>query len=169
MAKVEYEWVIYDSQEELDFKHWLDEAFEAGLIHGFRKLEKGIDTFELIGKQKYISNGKRKHCFASVDYTPDFLITSEPEFTPFCENSIEKVHHYIDVKGSFSKYNDNKQFQIIRKMMYKFKGIYVHKVVPDELFLKTWVPELCRYTEVKKDVKKKFKNTPTIKEYLEDK
>ena len=47
MAKVEHDGVIYDSQEELDFRYWLDEAYEAGLIGGYQKCEKGKDTFEL--------------------------------------------------------------------------------------------------------------------------
>lgn len=164
MPKVEYNNVIYDSQEELDFKHWLDEAYEAELIVAFRKFKKGKDTIELIGKQNYMVNGKEKHCFASVDYTPDFLIVSDL-FKPFCEKEMLGPHH-IDVKGGFSRHNDSKQFQIIRKMMFMFKGIYVHKVVPDELFLKTWVPEKCRYTTKQGKLKKKFLNTPTISEYL---
>jgi len=165
MPKVEYENVIYDSQGELDFKHWLDEAYSAGLITSYSKQEKGIDTIELIGKQHYHVNGKNKHCFASVDYTPDFLIVSNL-FTPFCDKNLEQSHHYIDVKGGFSQHSDNKQFQIIRKMMFKFKGIYVHKVVPEELFLKTWVPELCLYTKVKRDIQKKYLDALSVGEYL---
>ncbi|MDM8539431.1 hypothetical protein QUF70_21970, partial [Desulfobacterales bacterium HSG17] len=121
MPKVTYKDVTYDSQEELDFKHWLDEAYTSELIISYSKQEKGKDTVELIGKQQYQVNGKKKHCFASVDYTPDFLIVSNL-FTPFCEKPIAETHHYIDVKGGFSRFNDNKQFQIIRKMMFKFKG-----------------------------------------------
>jgi len=163
MAKVEYNGVWYDSQEELDFKHWLDEAYEAGLIEGFEKCEKGVHTFELIGKQHYIRDSVPKHCFASVEYTPDFIVCS-------CELIKDRPtpdrNVFIDVKGSFSQHNDNKQFQIIRKMMFAFKHIYVHKVVPDKLFIKTWVPELCRYTKVKGDIKKKYLKTPVIAEYL---
>ena len=167
MPKVEYKNVIYDSQGELNFKHWLDEAFENGLIEGYRKLEKGIDTFELIGKQHYFKNGKRKHCFASVTYTPDFIVTLDTGQMPELKNKdMDEVHTYIDIKGDYSPHNDEKQFSIIRKMMFKFHGIYVHKIIPDDLFIKTWIPEKCRYTPVKGDIKKKFLKTPTIKEYL---
>ena len=47
-------------------------------------------------------------------------------------------------------------------------GIYVNKVVPEKLFKKTWCPEACRYTGVKKQPVKKFIGCKTIKEYLND-
>ena len=165
MPKVTYKDVIYDSQEELNFKHWLDEAFEAGLIEGYQKLEKIKDTYELIGKQHYTVDGCKKHLFASVNYTPDFVVYG-CQLESVYDKKKGDYRIYIDTKGTGDRYHDNKSFQIIRKMMLKLKGIYVHKVVPDDLFLKTWVPELCRYTKVRKDIQKKFLNTPTISEYL---
>ncbi len=168
MPKIEYENVVYDSEEELEFKFWLDEALEAGLIGGYQKCEKGKDTFELIEKQTYWSTVKgklkKKHLFANVKYTNDFivdhceLIKDKP--TP------EKIV-YTDVKGGFSQHNDEKQFQIIRKMMYKLKGIYVHKVIPEKLFIKTWLPAKAGRTKVKGDIQKKYLKCKTIREYKE--
>lgn len=166
MSKIEYDGIIYDSQEELDFKHWLDEALDAGLIEGFKKCEKGKDTYELIGKQYYYKGDKQKHCFASVDYTPDFLVKSH-KFKPFTEKDIDFEYHTIDVKGGFSQHNDQKQFQIIRKMMYRFKGIYIHKVVPEKLFLETWLPAKAGRTKVKGDIQKKYEGCLTISEFKE--
>ncbi len=169
MPKIEYEGEIYDSTEELEFKHWLDEAYEAGLIEGYSKCEKGKDTIELIGKQHYWAptktNGfKKKHCFASVNYTPDFTV--EADGIPlFIEKDMGEHTHYIDVKASFSKHNDTKQFQLIRKMMFQFKGIYVHKVVPEKLFLKTWLPKKAGRTAVKGDIQKKYADCLTIDDY----
>lgn len=168
MPKVEYNNVIYDSKEELDFKHWLDEAFEAKLIYGYRKCVKDIDTFTLIASQNYYKSGdlkKPKHCFRPVKYTPDFVIYGG-DWIPYLQKDMGDDNHYIDVKGGFSRHNDGKQFQLIRKMLFLFKGIYAHIVKPDELFLKTWVPELCRRTPKQGKLKKKFANTPTISEYL---
>jgi len=164
MPKIIYDAVEYDSQEELDFKHWLDEAYENNLIWWYRRQEKGKDTIQLIKKQ-YLKNNEKRVAFQPVNYTPDFLV-HDNHFTPFLEKETSEGFNYIDVKGGFSRFNDKKQFQLIRKMMYYFKGIYVHIVIPDELFLKTWVPEKCRYTAKTGKIKKKFVNTPTIKEYL---
>jgi len=156
----------YDSTGELDFFHWCIDARKHGYIENFAKCEKGLDTMELIGKQYYTKGGIRKHCFASVGYTPDFVIHGLKE-QRVLEKEIDGDYlHYIDIKPAVSKYNDKKQFQIIRKMVLHFKGIYIHRITPDDLFLATWVPEACRYTEVKKNVIKKFRKTPTVKEFF---
>jgi len=168
MAKIKYNDVWFDSQEELDFKHWLDEAFTAGLIEGYKKQEKGRDTFELIEKQYYIRDGKKRHLYAPVGYTPDFIVEG-CQIDTLYDKKKGDYKIYIDTKGTGDKYHDNKSFQILRKMMLKIKGIYIHKVIPEKLFLSSWVPELARYTPAKRDVKKKFINTPVISEYLKDK
>ena len=168
MAKVEYEGIVYDSNEELEFKHWLDEAYEAGLIGGYQKCEKGKDTFELIEKQYYWAtvkgNLKKKHLLADVKYTPDFIVN---HCQIIKDKPTDEKIVYVDVKGGFSQHNDTKSFQIIRKMMLKIKGIYVHKVVPEELFIKTWLPQKAGRTEVKGDIQRKYIECKTISEYME--
>lgn len=167
MPKIIYNDISFDSPEELSFFHWCNELFENGRLKEFKRCEKK-DSFELIGKQHYAVNGTKKFLFHDVKYCPDFILKG-----CLVRDIYEKPIHtniiYVDIKPSFSKHGDSKQFSIIRKLMMSVFDIYVHKIIVNELFQKTFVPELCRYTKVKKDIQKKYLKTPTIKQYLKDK
>ncbi len=73
---------------------------------------------------------------------------------------------YIDIKGGFSKFHDATKFSMIQKIMWNMKNIYIYKIVPQQFFKKTWVPQEVRYTPKKKLLRKKYKNFKTIKEYI---
>jgi len=93
----------------------------------------------------FVSN-KIKHLFVA------------PKFTS------EKV--VIDVKGSFNMYGDPKQFSINQKWCWDKFGVYVEKIIPEKLFKKSFVPEICRLTPKKRQPVKKYINTKTIAEYV---
>lgn len=166
MPKIIYKEISFDSQEEVDFFHWCTEAFESGLIKSFFRCSKKLDSFELIGKQYYTVDKKKKFLFHNVTYCPDFII-HESKILDIYEKPIYKNNIVIDVKPSFSKHGDAKQFSIIRKLMMQIHNIYIHKIIPEELFKKTWLPEKAGRTKVKGNIEKKYIDCKNIKEYME--
>ena len=168
MAKIEYDNYEFDSQEEVDFYHWCAEAFDAGLIEHFGRCNKEFDAFELIGKQYYQADGKKKFLFHDITYTPDFIVKGCKVWYLY-EKPIHDYDIFIDIKPSFSKHGDAKQFSIIRKLMMMVHGLYIHKITPEKLFLKTWVPEKVRYTPKTGKLRKKYEGCKTIKEFVDGK
>ena len=165
MAKKTYAQMEFDSQEEIDFYWWCEEALDNELIHYFFT-SASLGNYVLLDKQTMEVEGKKKFCFHGLSYTPDFNVSSDTPF--FLEKEVSGKRYIIDIKGTFSKYNDEAKFSIIRKLMFYFHGVYVHKVVPEKLFLKTWVPEKCRYSPTGK-LRRKYKGCKTISEYMEAK
>ena len=177
-AKPKYNSIIFDSFEEIAFYQWCEEAYTAGLIYNFvyHPPSYTLSTKQTYSKQTQLKTKIRydeRELLKPHVYTADFMVFVDPKI------KMELFKNYklfstdgeilIDVKGSGAKADAKTIFSLNQKWLYDKFDVYVNKIIPDELFLKTWVPELCRYTEVKKDVKKKFRNTPTIKEYLKDK
>ncbi|MCP3924530.1 MAG: hypothetical protein GY714_18305 [Desulfobacterales bacterium] len=168
MAKIEYDGMTFDSEEEIWFWHWLTEAWKHGLIEGFRRCQR---SYTLSTKQTYTYTEQlktkvkttEKHLLHPHVFTPDFRTFGG---SWFLDKKLGGDEHVIDVKGTYSKFHDQKSFSINQKFMYEKYGIYVHVVKPVELFKKTFVPELVRYTKKTGKVQKRYINTPTIKEYL---
>ena len=169
MAKITYDSIEFDSQEELEFWHWLNEAYEAGLIAGYEYHKRSwalsekqtyTDIVELKTKIKEVE----KHLMHPHVYTPDFEIFGAKDI------GLIDVHqdgwHVVDVKGTFNMYGGDREFSINQKWMYDKHGVYVHKVVPEKLFKKTWCPELVRYTPKTGKLRKKYIKCKTIKEFL---
>ena len=131
--------------------------------------------FILSGRASYRVIKKLKTKTKSVDrfllhphqYTPDFAFKlSSPilvdEFhVPLCEI-------VIDVKGGFNPYGDPKQFMINRKWMWQKYEIFVEKIIPEKLFKKTWVPEICRLSPKQRKPVKKYIGVPVISEFMEN-
>ena len=146
-----------DSDEERQFYAWLLEADKVGLV---TDIEYHPKTFELIPRatRKKIVQLKTKtkivdqFLFHPHVYTPDFLFSWCGKGCPFIKaNGLV----WVDVKGGGSRFHDGKQFSINQKLTFEKYGIYINKVIPENLFKKTWVPEACRYSpKIKKPVKK---------------
>jgi len=163
----------YDSEEEYHFAHWLNGAESAKWIWDCEYHPKTYILAErasveipknLKTKTKFVD----KFLFHTHEYTPDFKFKAMCAWvynflTPV--DAKDETGFVIDVKGSFNKFGDPKQFSINQKWMWWRHGIYVQKIVPCELFLKTWVPEVARYTPKKGDVVKKYLKTPTFEQF----
>jgi len=157
-----------DSQEEMDFHEWLLDAERAGLVRYIKYhpwpfgLSEKVSTM-VEKKLKTKTSLVEKFLLHPHEYTPDFSFEWDPVVKLFFTN---RILTWVDVKGGFGRHGDAKQFSINQKWVYQKHGIYINKVVPEKLFLKTWVPEACRYTPKKRDLIKKYANALTLNEYL---
>ena len=53
-----------------------------------------------------------------------------------------------------------------QKWTYKIYGEYIEKVIPEKLFMKTWVPEIAMFSPVKKDPVKKYIGCLVVREFI---
>lgn len=158
-----------DSDEERHFYAWLIEAERAGLVSN---IEYHSGSFVLADRATMPVEKQLKTKTKTVEkfllhphkYTPDFEFIWHGIANPFTAITLNNV--FVDVKGSFNKYGDSKQFSINQKWMFAKYGIYVNKCVPEKLFLKTWVPEACRLTPKTRQPVKKYIGCLTINEFV---
>lgn len=169
MSKIEFDNKIFDSVEELEIWHWLNEAYEAGLIKAFQHHSR---SWTLSEKQTYTDFvqlktkvvEKEKHLLRPHVYTPDYEIFGAKNIGLI--DAHQDGWHVIDVKGTFNMYGGDREFSINQKWMYDKHGVYVQKVIPEKLFIKTWVPEKVRYTQKTGKLRKKYAVCLTIDKYL---
>lgn len=118
---------------------------------------------------------KKHHLFHDVTYKGDFAITWNPhtegkwfdrirkqpiaswgncpfianEFDRYDDEGLATCRSLIDVKGGFKGAHNNSAitFPIISKILWKEKGIYVNKIMPKELFKKTFTPKRYFFTD----------------------
>lgn len=158
-----------DSQEEVDFIEWLNEAVELSIINDFYYQP---ISFELFEAEKYIDvYGKQKSLFREHSYTPDFMITfnslNNLEFAKefkvqYNDLSTTECSAYIDVKGTFNK--TERSFGFNQKWVWqKFKK-YIYKLVPAVFFKKFGVPEKCVLTPKTKKPRSCYRGLKTLKE-----
>ncbi len=172
--KPEYNNIVFDSNEEIDFYKWCEEALDKGLIESFCyqpnpfKLSSRASikvTKQLKTKTKIVD----KFLLHPHEYTADFALIPSHGLIFTCDDLISTLDDncvVIDVKGSFMKYHDGKSFSINQKWVFSQYGIYVNKVVPDKLFKKTFVPEKCRITEKTNKPRKKYQGFKTVDEFI---
>lgn len=161
---------LMDSDEEKEFYEWLLEAEKFGLVS---EIEYHEHEFELSEKFTMKVEKKLKTKTKIVDkfllhphkYTPDFVFKWHGDKELFIISE-QDGNCYVDIKGSFGKWHDDKQFSVNQKWVYKEYNIFVNKVVPSDLFIKTWVPESCRLSPKLKKPRKKFVHCLNIGQYL---
>ena len=172
MKKI-YNGVEYDSQEEIEFKMWLDEAIKAGLvcdnpIYQPEAYELSIKQTRTELKQLKTKVKKvEKHLLHPHKYTADFLIKltyKGEKKIPLTADTMGSA--VIDVKGSFNQFSGDREFSINQKWLFDKHGVYVNKVVPEKLFKATWCPQAARLTEKTRQIKKKYAKCKTIEEFL---
>lgn len=169
MANIKHNGIIFDSIEELEFFHWLNEAVDSGLIETYSY---HVRSWTLSEKQTYTDVVKLKTKIKEVEkhllhphvYTPDFEIYGAKNIGLI--DVQQDGWHVVDVKGTFNKYGGDREFSINQKWLYDKHGVYVQKIVPEKLFKKTWCPDLVRYTPKTGKLRKKYLKCKTIKEFL---
>lgn len=160
-----YENISFDSNQEIFFYKWLQQAKQNGIVVQFQYQPKQF----LLCQSVKINN---KHALRQHVYTADYKIS-------FDKDMFEKVKHifkfdnggheiYVDIKGGFNLYNNHTQFSINRKWVYSKYFIYVYKIQVDSLFEKTFVPQGCRYTDKTKKLRQKYKQHRLIKQFMEN-
>jgi len=162
-----YNGIEFDSPEEIEFYQWCEEAVENNIISSFVYHPNPYILSEQVTYTKTkVLKTKIKEIKAELlkphVYTPDFWVIGVKR--PIFKDSVF-YYKTIDVKGSFSRFNDDKSFSINQKWMYQKHGIYVEKIIPEKFFRETWVPQKARYTPAGK-LKKKYIGYKTINEYL---
>jgi hypothetical protein len=173
--KPTYKGVEYDSNEEIEFYQWIEEACDNNLIIGFNyqptSFELSVKKIKCVTKRMKTKTKKiEKHLLHPHKYTADFDILftikgieCELPFTLASDGNA-----VIDIKGSFNQYGGDREFSINQKWVYEKYEVYVNKVVPEKLFKATWCPALARLTPKTKQEKKKYSKCKTIAEYLND-
>lgn len=183
----------FDSPEEESFWHWCLEAKEIGLIDEFEYQPKSIEIIPTKYYTEYkqlktkVKRIERPLC-QSLSYTPDFYIVGkigqfhQPKNHMLnkiaIENRIMALRHsryYIDVKGNYKDGDKASKFNLIQKVLYHVKDIYVNRVIPSEFFKIAWVPNyydsvfdnnFC-YTKARNFAKKGYQ-PPAIRSNLKD-
>ena len=182
----------FDSPEEEAFWHWCLEAKQIGIID---KFEYQPQSIEIIPAKYYIEEKqlktkiketKRPLC-QSLSYTADFKIYGKmhkfhrpkKHMLCVCCSSLLVVSSLclflIDVKGNYKDGNKASKFNLIQKVLYHVKGIYVNRLIPSEFFKIAWVPDyndsvfdnnFC-YTKARNFAKKGYQ-PPVVRSNLKD-
>jgi|GEM_PF-3452622 len=139
------------SEEEKQFEAWLEDAMEAGLVHGYKEQP---ETFELIPKAEIdIGRKKPKFLLHPHKYTPDFRVDLTDLGQEIFQDAFPLAHLtpqwkdegilYVDTKGSFTVQHGQEQiFQANRKILWHYRRIWIAKVVP-------WVSPMDRKGRMK--------------------
>jgi hypothetical protein len=168
----EYNGVRFDSEEELHFVYWLEDMNIPYEYHPEPLiLSEPVYTYEskqLKTKTKVV----RKTLLRACTYGADFKVRLDDiDMNTYRVSGwwpdADVNYIYIDIKGKFgANSQDGAKFSIVQKWTYQRHGIYVNKVIPEDLFNITFCPDRCRYTKTGKP-KKAYSKCKTLKEYKE--
>lgn len=160
-GKFFYHGIEYDSREEIYFVWYLDELQAAGYIEHYRYQPEPFSLFPPV-KYNWIKPLKTKKktmtttLLRAHSYQADFEIYWCPmaEEVFFNNNKItdapfvaKYLVSFIDVKPDYDMQNMTRLFHINQKWVHQQYGIYVQKIVPQELFKKTFIPERYLFTD----------------------
>jgi len=164
-----------DSQEEIDFQCWIEEALQAGYLSNviyhpvpFLITPKQTYTEEKILKTKTKVVGRT--LLQPHQYTPDFILDVTEKFLQAFPNhglrqknlvymnanheiiNITNFTYFIDVKGAYSLNDALRRFSVDQKLVYHLHGIFINKVIPAEFFKITWVPKSCAFMSNRREL-----------------
>jgi len=162
----------HDSDEEYWFSLWCRDAADAGILekwgHHPRPLILSEVAKHTVPKQlKTKIRYDERTLLQGAHYTADHIIKTK--YTNNLWNGLVASPDglfWIDVKPSFSKFNDAKYFSLVRKWVYDKHGIYINKLIPQKFFAKTFCPEELRFGKSGKELKK-WIGCPTLEDYLD--
>ncbi len=143
-----------DSMEEWQVYNWVLELFELGVL---KKYEYQPPEFNLTPKYQFIpffNNPKKKikSLLQSHIYTADFKLEFPIQYgellSKYFKISEQMIQNdsiilYLDIKGTFQKNGGARTFSINQKLVYEKYGVYVQKVVPQDLFKELGIPVRC--------------------------
>lgn len=173
--------ITFDSNEEVMIYYWLEDAIRAGLVasYGFHPRTyalgepvKGTKTkYVFLKKPPFIRLESREiNKVGRIVYTPDFEIVFTPKWKRYYPDELfveDGVPVIIDAKGDFSRGANNTSgitFGIKATWLYYAHGVLVQKVKPNSLFKRTWIPEQCKTTRVRKTIIDKFVGYPSYED-----
>lgn len=173
-AKPTYKGVEFDSLYEIHLYKWLEIAVKYGLIEGFYYHPDSVKVIPEYNieyeekkqlKTKVKTIHRTKTVFRAVTYTADFLLYGVSEcLKPYFEISADGFY-WCDCKSTFMDTGESKYFSLLRKVLWYVKQIHLNKVVPVDLFHKTYCPDNVRYGVSGKELKA-YKGCPTINNFM---
>jgi hypothetical protein len=169
----------YDSKEEVYFSWYLDDLKKHGFVTDYKHEPKSFTLFDKVEYEweqqlKTKTKTKTSTLIREHSYTPDFMVVwtdlgknilhggNPKEGIIISNNNVS----WVDVKGSWDMQNMTRLFTINQKWMYAKHGIYVNKVIPDDLFRKTFTPTRYFTTDKSETRRRAIRfNAITIQEY----
>ena len=164
-----YKGITYDSQEEIEFSIFLDEAIQYKLI---KKYIYQPPSYELSPKMSYKDIRGKTKTLRAHKYTADFLIYPNELFNELNHSLVPNKDgtYLIDIKGLFNKNGGDRILPIHQKWLYSKYNIFVNKVVPESFFKEVNIaPEELRWNKnIKKEkkLKKAFKDLDSFEDFL---
>ena len=188
-SNIEYNGYTLDSTEELEFMWWVEECVEHGLIKPdwvYQPITYDLipkSTVQVIKQLKTKQKLEWKTLYQGHTYDPDFKIQFTDKFYGFFNELPQPISIassgyngfrfikpnqdiIIDVKGTFNK--TARSFSTDQRLVYDKFGVIIHKIIPEKLFVKTFVPKKASVTPKKKEPRKKYLKTPLIEEFIND-
>lgn len=169
--KVLYKGIKFDSNEQICFYQWCQECLDNNIIKQFYYQP---DSFML--SQKILNEKNGKILLRQHKYTTDFKILFDYDLIQnttineyFCNKftTNQDGYVYLDVKPPYNKWGSITNFVINQKWVWQLYNIYVHQLEISQFFMKTFVPNLVRYTQKTHKVQKKYVKCLTIQEYMQ--
>ena len=103
-------------------------------------------------------------------YTADFVITPNDKYINWLNDQqlIESIDgkYWIDIKGTFQKFDGARSFSINRKWMYDKFNIYINEITPKKFFPLTFVPKLAKITPKTNKPRKMYEKCKTIDQII---
>jgi hypothetical protein len=175
--QIEYNGVMFDSTEEVEFCKWIEACVEYGLIEPeweYQPITYDLFTGATCAVEKELKTKIKKlnkHLYHPHTYDPDFKLTFTQRMFDII-NSNETPCSFagfkfiragspviVDVKGGFNK--QKRSFSIDQKWTYEMYGVIVHEIVPKKLFKATFLPDsIDRLTTVRRDPKAGYYDLP---------
>lgn len=161
-----------DSNEEVAFLHWCEESYQNKLIDIEFDNFYQPPAYELLPCIKIQDGKKEKTLLREHSYTLDFIIIPTDklfELFPKLEKYLIKSFDnkcYIDIKGMFNKNGGDRTFSINQKLLYNKYQIYVNKVIPNKLFINSFLPEKEKYSPKKHQLREKYKDLKLLNEFI---
>lgn len=162
----EYNGILFDSNEEVQFAKWLDELKKVGYVLNWKRAK----TITVIDPVKFVTvkttelKTKTRHenvwftFLHDLKYTPDFDIMwshkGEEKFLSrivdygintkswfyYNEKSGAFPLSYVEIKPTFDMHDKTAKFSLIQKILYDKRKIFVDLIIPEDLFQATFMP-----------------------------
>lgn len=150
MHEKEVEENNFKSKHEEYFSWWLEELLDRKIVfEAFYEPKSYLLSNKLI---KLNEKNKTKILLQEHKYTPDFEFQIYPEYIHLFNKMDFIISNdnlcVIEIKPKYNMNNMNRLFSVNQKWVWEKYGIYVQKIIVDDLFENTFIPK--RYLKTDK-------------------
>ena len=172
--KIKINDMLFDSNQQYQIHCWLKQLEQINIVSDIIHQPESFVLFQ--GIQKPNKKNKLVYFVRPHVYTADFKFKLNKQ--KFCKlfstteqstvqqsilkdifvysQQINYDQFYFEVKGGYNQFQSISNFGINSKWLIQKHNIYVQKVVPQQLFKKTFVPKCIQRTPKTNQIKKKF-------------